>query len=99
MFFGFDGYRSPDRIAVAFPPAQAEGDRIAKILHGVAQNPQLRRVSVFQDDFQSTVLVQVGEYKRATVLKKVQSNCAGDFRERAVVIIHVENVPLATAPG
>src|SRR6267143_1347671 len=99
MGFGFDGYRGPDRIAVAFPPTQVESDRIAKILHRVAQNPELWRVSVFQDDFQSPVLVQVGECKRATVVKKIQSNCARDFRERAVVIIRVENIPLTTTPG
>src|SRR5207248_11144155 len=48
--------------SITFPPAQAECDRIAKILHRVAQNPELRRVSIFQDDFQSPVLVRSEEH-------------------------------------
>jgi len=30
----------------------------------------------FQDNFQSTILVQVGKRKRAAILKKIQSNCS-----------------------
>src|SRR6266566_7018115 len=98
-FSRLDCHRWSDPIAVACFSAQAECDRGIKVLHRVAQDPELWRVSVFEDDFQPPVVVQVGEYKRATVVRKVQSDRAGDFRKRPVVVIHVENISVATAPG
>ena len=44
-------------------------------------------------------MVQVGEYKRAAVVGKIQTDRARDFRERAVVVVGVENVSLTTTPG
>src|SRR5258707_6382952 len=94
----FDCHCSADRIAITLLPAQTEGDRLPDVLHRVAQDSQLWPVPVFQDDFQPSVLVQVGERKRPAVLKKIQSHYARNFREPAVVIIRAENIPLAPAP-
>src|SRR5437879_6048004 len=97
MRFGFDCYRSADRIAIACLSAQTEGYRLPDLLHRVAQDPKLRRVAVFQDDFQSSILVQVSECKCSAVLKKIQSHSSRDFRKRAVMVVRVENIPLVPA--
>ena len=99
MRFIFDCYRSTDRIAITLLPAQAEGDRLSDALHRVTQDSQLRGIPVFQDDFQSSIPVQVGKRKRPAVLKKIQSHSPRDFRECSVVIIRVKNIPLAATPG
>ena len=99
MPLGFDNYCRADRVAITFLPAKTEYDRLADVLHRVAQNSQLRRAPVFQYDFQSSILVQVGKRECSAVFKKVQSHCAGDFRKCSVAIICVKNIPLPPAPG
>src|ERR1700737_3838127 len=54
---GFDGYRGPDRLTVTFLSTQAECDRVAKLFHDIVQDPELRRVSVLENDFQSSIVV------------------------------------------
>ena len=48
---GFDRDSRSDGVAIAFLPSQAERDRVADIFHAVVQDPQLRRIPVFQNDF------------------------------------------------
>ncbi len=70
MASGFDGHRGADRVAIAFLAAQAEYDAVAKVFHRVAQHAQLRRVPVFQDDFEPPVVVEVGQHEGAAVVGK-----------------------------
>src|ERR1700760_3232313 len=68
--------RGSDGIAVARLTPQSERDRISGFLHHVVQDPQLRGITVFEDDLQPPVVVYIGQYKGAAVLGKVQSHRA-----------------------
>src|SRR5580700_947679 len=94
----FYRYSGADRIAVAFLPAQSDGHGVANILHRVAQNPELRPIPVFEDHFQTPVVVEVGEREGSAIVGKVQSRNARDVGKRTIVVIHVENVSLIAIP-
>ena len=94
-----DGHRGANCIAITFLSAQAECDGVADFFHRVAQDSQLWRVPVLEDNFQSPIVVEVGKNKRSAVVGKVQTHRAGHFRKFAVAIIGVENVSLETGPG
>ena len=98
MGSGLDCHRGADRIAIAFLSAQTDSDGVANIFHRIVQHAQLRRVPVFQDDFEPPVVVQVGENKRTAVVREVQTDCTGDFGKRAIPVIGIENVSLGTSP-
>ncbi len=99
MSFSFDRYPRADGIAVAFFSAQSECDRVANVLHRVAQNPELRPVPVFEDNFQTSIVIEVGERERAAVVGKVQSGKARHVGKRPIVVIQIEDVPLVAAPS
>ena len=90
--------RSSYRITIAFRAAQSESNRVADLFHGVAQNAELRRVPILEDDLESPIVVQVGQHKRAAVIGKIQPGCAGDIGECTVVIVPKEHVSLGPAP-
>ena len=46
-----------DCIAVAFCSTQAKDDCVAELFHCVAQNAELRRIAVLEDDFDAPVVV------------------------------------------
>ena len=56
----FNRHSSPDRIAVTFCPAEAEGNGVAQVCHCVSQYAELRSVPVLQDDFQPPIVVKIG---------------------------------------
>ncbi len=94
----FNGNSGADRIAITFLPAQAECDGVADLFHRIAQDPQLRRVPVLQNDFESPVVVDVGQGERPAVIRKVQAHSARDVRKSAVAVVGVENISLRTSP-
>ena len=60
---------------------------------------QLRRVPVFEQHFQSAVVIEVCKRERTTVLGKVDSSESGDIGKSSVTIVGIENVSLVSAPG
>ena len=48
----FHGDGRADRIAIALRAAQTKRDGVANVLHGIVQNPELRRGAVFENHFQ-----------------------------------------------
>ena len=88
-----------DRIAIALNSAQAEGDRVANILHPVMKNPHLRSVAVFQDELQTAVMIKISENKRAAVLRKIQSKSARNFRECTIAVVRESYISFIATPG
>ena len=70
---------------------------MANILHRVAQDPQLRRVPVLEDDFEPPVVVNVGQDEGAAVIRKIQPHDTGDLRKSAIAIVSVENISFGTS--
>ena len=68
----------PNRIAVAFRPAQEEGDGMPYVSKLIPQNSNLRRIPVLEDELQAAILVNVGERKGSAVLGEVQSRRCRD---------------------
>src|SRR5262249_23617720 len=68
----FDHDCGTNRIPIAFLAAQTEGDRIADSLHAVAQQSDLRRITVFQQNFDSAVVIEIGKCEGAAVIRKVE---------------------------
>src|SRR5438874_3416983 len=99
MSVRFNRYRRPNGVAVALDSAQPEGDCIAEVLQSIAQYPELRRISVFQNDFQTPVAVEIGKRERAAIVRQVQAHRAGNIRKRAVAIVYIEDISFISAPG
>ena len=98
-FSRLDGNCCTDRVAIALCTLQAEADGVSSFVHDVAQNPNLRCVAIFEDDFKTAVVVQVGEGERAAVIEKVESGNAGDIGKGSIMIIAIEHIPLVSIPG
>src|ERR1700728_4779449 len=96
---GFYRHGSPDSIAVASGSAKADGDRIPYAFHYRWQNPDLRCVPVFQDDFESPVAVEVRESKGPAVVAKIQSYHSGNIGEGSISIVREKNISLVAVPG
>ncbi len=94
----FNGHSGADRVAITLLSAQAECDGVANLFHGIAQHPQLRRVPVLENDFESPVVVDVGQGERAAVIRKIQGRSARDVRKSAVAVVGVEDISLRTSP-
>src|ERR1700674_3930987 len=91
---GFDGYGGANGVTVAFVSAQTEDDRIADAIHCETQDSDLRRISIFEYDFQPAVAIEIGEREGPAIVAKIQSHHAGDIGKSAVAIVGKENVPL-----
>jgi hypothetical protein len=91
-------YRA-DRVAVAFRALQAERNCGRQTLHHVLENAQLRSVAVFQKHFLAPVMIKIGDSKSATILDKIQTDCAGNIGKCSIAIVRVENIALIPAPG
>ena len=95
----FDSDRGTNRIAIARLPPQAERNRVTNVLHRVVQDPQLRRIAVFNDDLQPPVVVEIGQNKGTPVLNKVQSHHARNFAERAIAVVREHHISFIAIPG
>ncbi len=95
----FDCNSRPDRIAIALCPAQAKCDRIAKVLHSVVKNSQLRSIAILENELQPSVMIEIRESKRSAVLRKIQPNCTRNFGKRAIAVVREQHVSFVAAPG
>ena len=95
----FDGHRGADCVAIAFLPAQTEGDRIADAIHRETQDSNLRRISILKHDFEPAVAIKVRQREGPAIIAKIQANHSRDVGKCAVSIVGKENIPLMTVPG
>src|SRR6266496_1416341 len=96
---GFDGDCGTDCIAVALVSSQTQSDRIADSIHRQAQDTDLRRRAILQNDPQPAIAIEVGERKCAAVIAKIQSHHAGDVGKCAIAIVCEKDISLVTVPG
>ena len=82
--FSFHRDRRPDGVTIAFRAAEAERNRRRQSLHHVLQNAQLRTVAVFQENFQTAIMIEIRQGKRSAVLEEIQSHHAGNIGERSI---------------
>ena len=90
---------APMASRLLFVSLQAEGDGMAELRYRVMQNAQLRRIAIFQNDFEPAVMVDVGEGEGAAVFREVEVDRAGDFGECAVAIVGEHHIPFVAVPG
>src|SRR5579864_1097244 len=95
----FDCHCGADRVAIAFVSSQTQDDRVADTIHRETQDSNLLSISVLQNDFESTIAIEVGERKRSAVVSKIQSHHARNIGKRAIAIVGKKNVPFVTVPG
>src|SRR5580693_10691633 len=97
--FSFHRNRRPDRVRITFHATKTKSNRRRKSLHHVLQNSQLRTVAIFQENFQTAVVIEICQRERPSILEKVQTQDARYIRKCSISIVRVENVPLEPAPG
>src|SRR5580692_9599694 len=97
--FSFHCNRRPDGVRITFNPTKTESNRRREVLHHVLQNSQLRPIAVFQENFQTAVVIEICQCERPSILEKVQAQNARYIRKRSVPIVCIEYVPLEPAPG
>ena len=76
--FSFQPNRCTDRIAIALIATKIKGDGWRQIFHHILQEPQLRSVAVFQEHFKASVVIEISQSERPSVLDKIQTHHAGN---------------------
>ena len=73
--------------------------RIANLLHRIAKDAELRPVPVFQNNFQPSVMVEVGERETIGCRRGTSNPDPPETSENVPsLIVHVENISLVAVP-
>jgi len=70
---GSDRDGCADCIAIAFGCRANESRRSRRFRHCVLQNSELRGRAIFQDNFQASIVVEIGKREGATVIEKIEA--------------------------
>src|SRR5581483_6614219 len=65
-----------DAVAIALVSPQAEGDGVAQMLHGIAQDAQLGSIPVLENNLDPAVAIEIGQSEGAAVVAEIQSGYA-----------------------
>src|SRR5256885_3393834 len=95
---GVYGDACADCVTIAFGTAQTEAHGIAEVRHGVLQDSELRTSAIFQNDFKTAIMVQIGQSKGAAVVEKIETGHSGEVGERAVGVVCVEDASFKSVP-
>ena len=95
----FDGDASSNRVAVTFCASQTKDNRGSEFGLNIFQQANLRAAAIFQQHFDSAVVIEIGEGESSAVFDKIQSENPRDVRKRSVAVVHIKNIPFKTAPS
>ena len=59
----------------------------------------MRCIAILEDDFETAVVIDIGEREGAAVLEKVHRQRARGFGESAIVIVHEHDIARIAVPG
>src|SRR6266849_3205350 len=72
--FCFDSDARADGVAIAFFAGKAKGDGRAESWQYVFEQAQLRGVTIFQNEFEATIMIEVGQGKGSTVFDAIEAH-------------------------
>ena len=70
-----------DGIAITLRAAQTKSDRRRQVWHHILQQPQLRRIAIFQKYFLPSIMIEIRQRKGPSILHEIESHHAPRHRK------------------